>query len=248
MLNKFTLSALLLALLPLEALARDYHVEAIIFTNPIPADYVSRPWDENAPRNIRAQNRINSLFQQAEAAREERETGAVGSSPTEADNQPIETRVSFKLGQLHDIWKKLDKSAEYEVLQTLSWDQPEASYQESPLIGLKSARMKGTIRVYAPNLLFTELNLMYAPDGIPDQPGMPENLPAISLPQASPATSYAGAEQATGMMLERFFLEEKRKLKLNEIHYFDHTRFGAILSVMPIEAPLQTDADQAPTG
>ncbi len=43
---------------------------------------------------------------------------------------------------------------------------------------------------------------------------------------------------------ERYFIDEQRKLKLNEIHYFDHPRFGVILSVKPLEDRQPTAAVQ----
>lgn len=68
--------------------------------------------------------------------------------------------------------------------------------------------LSGTIRVYAPSLLFAELILRYAPGDI-------LNTPDPTLPQS--------------------FIDEQRKLKLNEIHYFDQSDFGVILTVRPKE-------------
>ena len=38
-------------------------------------------------------------------------------------------------------------------------------------------------------------------------------------------------------VIAHYFMDEQRKLKLNEIHYFDHPNFGVILTVKPLEEP-----------
>jgi len=41
-----------------------------------------------------------------------------------------------------------------------------------------------------------------------------------------------------------FRLEEKRRLKLNEKHYFDHPKFGLLMQVSRLESPILESADE----
>ncbi len=263
MIKKSAIAALLAALLPLQSFARDYHVEAIIFTNPVSDNAQTIAWDEKSPRNIRAQNRLDTLYRQAVEATKVREEAALldaqekltaAPEPTEpaepvddAEKPPIETHIAFELVELLDIQDKLAENPDYEILQTLSWEQSEADYKTSPLINTLTPHMKGVIRIYAPNLLFAEVNLTYVPEevfeeALEEELGDQTNEPVAEITPGFD-TSYASISYSDGFMIQelpepviaRYFMDEQRKLKLNEIHYFDHSRFGVILSVMPVE-------------
>jgi hypothetical protein len=253
---------LIASLLPLQSFARDYSVEAIIFTNTVPSDAPADTWDEKAPRNIRAQNKLDNLYQQAVKATQAREVtilnkgATVASSPEPADpadtgtaQPPIDTVISSDLLALQAIHNKLAQNSRYEIIQTLSWNQSEADYQASPLINTLTPHMKGVIRVYAPNLLFAELNLTYVPDEILPESllekmganvGEPHEIEQIIVEPSYSASEY-GSDYSQQAVVEpdivHYFIEERRNLKLNEIHYFDHPRFGVILSVKPLENP-----------
>lgn len=245
--RKIALSLCLLTLLPLQAAARNYNVEAIIFAHVVEIAPGSEHWDKKAPRNIRAQNSLDALYRQAEEAEKRREdallTEQMSATPvaTTADTEdtPIQTVTSHELNELLAIQDTLIQSPHYEILQTLTWNQSEANYIDSPLIPTVTPHMMGVIRIYAPNLLFAELNLTYVPDSILEK-SLEEDSPLEEsrvITEPSPYTP--GVEYATEPLTEpafmRFFLQEQRKLKLNEVHYFDHPRFGVILSVKPLE-------------
>jgi len=265
MIMKTAIVALLTALLPLQSFARDYHVEAIIFTNPVSDTAQTIAWDEKSPRNIRAQSRLDTLYRQAVEATEAREEAAlieVTATPQPAEpaesvepvndekKEPIQTQIAFELIDLLDIQDKLTQNPDHEILQTLSWEQSEADYKTSPLINTLTPHMKGVIRVYAPNLLFAEVNLTYVPDevfeeSLEEEPGDQTNEPVAEITPGFD-TAYTFIASGDGFMVQerpepviaRYFMDEQRKLKLNEIHYFDHSRFGVILSVRPIEEPV----------
>lgn len=257
--NKTLLAALLSTLIPLQSFARDYHVEAIIFTNGTTLDTVAEQWDEKAPRNIRAQNKLDVLYQQAIEGAEVREEESLIETPTvevepetasltDIEN-PINTQISFELDELLEIQDSLEQSPEHEILQTLSWNQSEANYISSPLINTLTPHMMGVIRVYAPNLLFAELNLTYVPDEVLEESlkaildesvDTPEEIVIPDFDTRISSIAYGGeyiAPPVIEPVFPRYFIDEQRKLKLNEIHYFDHPRFGVILSVKPIEDP-----------
>lgn len=206
-----TLSAisisLILLLASLQSFARDYIIEAIIFTNE-PETQAASPhglnngsdqyWGAAEPRILRAQARL--------------EKSIAASNSIETLNRPESLLALNELASAQDI---LDKNPGHRVLQALSWIQSEADFSNSPLINVGNEQtLSGTIRIYAPSLLFAELILRYAPANV------------LSTPDPS---------------LPQYFIDEQRKLKLNEVHYFDQPRFGVVLSVRPRE---ETEASE----
>lgn len=249
MLRFIPFGALLLVLLPLQVSARDYRVEAIIFSNVMDAEASTESWDDKAPRNMRAQNRLDALFQDAREAEELRQEAALEALRANADeaetDAPVITIVTEALDGLDGMRDTLEQNPRYELLQTLSWEQSEADYQSSPLIPVLTPHMKGVLRVYAPNLLFTELTLVYVPDDILEESLEAEENQAAAILIQEPVT-YVVSEPYDPYSVPdtapaRYYLEEQRKLKLNEIHYFDHPRYGVILSVVPLEESEETD-------
>lgn len=177
------IALLALVLLSIEAQARDYVVEAIVFSNSAGASSQSEEvWDAFSQRTQNTQTKISGRYARAKT---------------------VEHPLS--LDSLAGIRHTLSRSPDYRVLYSGAWTQSEASYAQSPLIQVDAQSLVGAIRVYAPNLLFAEINLQYAPT----------------------LAGQVASEQA------KFFLDEKRKLKLNETHYFDHPNFGVILRVAP---------------
>ena len=253
MLKKSLLPILLLSMLPLQAQARDYSVEAIIFNHVVADDSNVVEWDQNAPRNQRAQNRLDRFYRQAKQAEQDRLEAPQLTTQTEGGAAaPIETVVVNELTELLTIHDRLVQSPDHEILQVLSWKQSEANYQDSPLVPVFTPHMMGVLRVYAPNLLFTELNLLYTP-GEPLQPHLAleqgEGSTPLPTPAAAPVVETSFGKFSYGPngelysapvpIEERYYIDEQRKLKLNEIHYFDHPRFGVILSVKPLEKAAQ---------
>lgn len=269
MIHRIAAGFLFAALIPLQCYARDYHVEAIIFTSTVPADRKIVAWDDKAPRNIRAQNKLDILYRKAVVATEAREEAALlkaeapaappaepaipteASDDTDSDQEPIKTEIGFELVELLAIQNKLEQSPDHEILETLSWNQSEADYKTSPLINTLTPHMMGVIRVYAPNLLFAEVNLTYVPDEVLqesldkalEEAALETETPRKTPPAPEPEPSAISYDTDFELqilpepVIARYFMDEQRKLKLNEIHYFDHPNFGVILTVKPLEEP-----------
>jgi len=178
-------ACLLFALSTLQSYAGEYIVEAIVFSNQADASSSNEFWDAEDPRIQRAESKLAQRL-----------------SLSQVPAQALELEV------LEGAFKKLSNSPEHQILQARSWIQPEASYNDSLMIDMSDQSLSGTIKVYAPNLLFAELTLRYAPGEI------------LSLPDPS---------------LPRFYIDEKRKIKLKETHYFDSPRIGVILNVRRAE-------------
>ncbi len=97
----------------------------------------------------------------------------------------------MKRSYLGGYAKKLRNSPSYTILQHTAWGQKSAPYSSSAAGRLSANGLQGWVKIYAPSLLFTQLDI-----------------------------------SANGQRLQ-----ERRRLKLNEVHFFDHEGFGVLLRV-----------------
>ena len=104
---------------------------------------------------------------------------------------------------LLDELEKIERSSEYEVKQHYSWGVESLPYQNSANFTISEIDAQGYIKVYAEQLLFTNIDLDY----------------------------------------NGFRMKEKRRLKLNERHFFDHPKFGLIMQVSRLE-PKENGVDE----
>ena len=91
--------------------------------------------------------------------------------------------------------EKIEQSSNYEVKHHYSWGVESLPYQNSANYTVAEVDAQGYIKVYADNLLFTNIDLDY----------------------------------------NGFRMKEKRRLKLNEKHFFDHPKFGLLMQVSRLE-------------
>ena len=123
--------------------------------------------------------------------------------------------VSITLDRLQQARSRLTQAG-HRILRTASWIQPSAVYQYASLISLGLANTSltyGFIRIYKTSLIYADIDLQFSP--------------------ASPASAYSPASPPD-QLPERYFLSEKRRLKFNETHYFDHPKFAVILGIWPL--------------
>lgn len=167
------------------ASARTYLVEMITFTN---SGASNERWNFNSALASQRRTKVNSFFAQSR-----------------------DKDSSGNLSYLGGTYSTLAGSSEHRILKVNHWTQQSANYTRSPLVQVNNSDLsiKGAVRVYAPNLLFVELNLMYSPN------------------RDSLAVNAEGAKEA-------YFIDERRRIKLKEVHYFDHPKFGVVLIVVPI--------------
>ncbi len=131
------------------------------------------------------------------------------------------------VGRMSDLVDRLRASPGYEVIQHTTWREEVKLISEAPFVDVSALSLgeesvlRGVVRFYHSPLLYVDVLLRYRPFDDP--------LPL--LPQAVSTGAVENASAGPGS----YFLEEKRRLKLKEIHYLDHPRFGAIISVWPIE-------------
>jgi hypothetical protein len=99
----------------------------------------------------------------------------------------------------------LEQSPDYLLKQHYSWGIESLPYQQSANYTIVEAESQGYIKVYAGQLLFTNIDIDY----------------------------------------KGFRMKEKRRLKLNEKHFFDHPKFGILMQVSRLpETPEESDLEQ----
>lgn len=185
---------------------RQYLVEIIIFNNlgPISAD--GEIWHRSVgPIQISPESFANEI-----------------GVPSQVLSRPNKETIRFtELKALIPHLYKLHASPNYEVLTYLAWTQPLFQKKDSLQIelvrpvqtdSLKEVRplpsVRGKLQLFENRLLFVELDIKNYLNA--------ENSGTLDQPGRDPGV---------------YRLMEKRRVKLNEVHYFDHPYFGALVRV-----------------
>ncbi|MDH3688470.1 MAG: peptidoglycan binding protein CsiV [Gammaproteobacteria bacterium] len=125
--------------------------------------------------------------------------------------------------KLNSLAQQLKSSPNYKLLDHRGWQQSllsKASTSPSPIgnkpVSSSDPTLLGSVKVYGGQFIVAELALLLRPGG--------------SSQTLSQDTSGFGSYVRTA----QYSLLEKRRIKLNEIHYFDHPLFGAIVQIRPL--------------
>lgn len=134
--------------------------------------------------------------------------------------QPVtNTRLLADDLVLKEIYAKLRRKSAYKPLLHIAWLQSVEKNRYSEAIQVKKQAgiddfiLNGFVRLQRGHYLHLQLDLEYTP-------------------MISTALD-ASASEATGAII--YHLQEKRRIKLNEVHYIDHPRFGVIATVKPLK-------------
>lgn len=151
------------------------------------------------------ENRLSSLEGGELWARErEKPAGATKDKPVNTgEKPPAESGLSAAAAAL-------EKSGQHPVLAHLRWRQTaEAKSVSKPVnISNAAAGLDGSLRFYLSRFLIVEMNLaLRAMPGGGMFSGAPENETVV------------------------YRLNEPRRIKVSETHYFDHPKFGALVRV-----------------
>ncbi len=134
---------------------------------------------------------------------------------------PVVTPLSSSSYRLNGVLGALRRGGKYRPLLHASWLQPDAGRIRGVYVSSSAAaatpgltatdveQVMGSVRLRVTRFLHVDMDLAYFPGAAP--PGV---------------TEAGGPEQA-----DHVRLRESRKIKLNEVHYFDHPLFGALLQV-----------------
>lgn len=198
---------IMLSLASLDVSAAWYQVEIIIFQNLYPQSD-GEVWSD--PRELPALQDAVELVP----------VDAAGASPVAFKKL---RSSQFRLG---GVYKELSFSRNYRPLLHLSWQQPGRSGSgatpvrirdilnpESDIAASRQVKVDGTIRLRVSRFLHMDVDLIY----------LLENLEALNQTDAVNGPDIPRASYTR--------LRESRRMKLNELHYFDHPLFGMITRV-----------------
>lgn len=202
-----------LLLIPLSAVARRYAVELIVFERFDGAENIAERWNVGANNQLKRQQQIVALSAQAE--------------PLIPDGD---------VDQLAMVKDNLQQSG-YRLLSAMRWTQPAKLYADASVWQLESAdgRMRGYLRIYKTSLIFADLMLALKGDiADSDLATIEANNTATSNRQISTIPVF-NTRVPEITQAPDYFINEKRRLKFGQVHYFDHPKYGAILAVWPAE-------------
>ena len=157
------------------------------------------------------------------------DTHEIFEEPTEISSEFTPKPVAADL--LLDIAKKLTSHPNYEVLNHLAWVQEAGPRRTAKAVSLDIEHpetqiilqylLSGEIYVFeAQRLLHVEVNATY-------KPTVDESQDSVFLPET--VTRYN--------VSDKFVLQERRQVRINDFHYFDHPRFGVIVHLTRPEEP-----------
>ncbi|MGI9311122.1 MAG: CsiV family protein [bacterium] len=226
-LNLSLVFALALALASGAAAAKQYEIEVIVFDRPdaLAAWRTAFAQDDVAQNDAPDDTPPDHAQPQPDDSQSAREQLDFSASRAAARLRRMDelageasARATFtQLGRLEVARLGLIKSG-YRILNTTRWQQPTSTYRHAPLMPLgrpDSALSAGFVRVYTTSLIYADLDLRLSP---PLQLEPSAHSEIVLAPPPVDAQPH-------------YFIAEKRRLKFNQIHYFDHPLFGAILGV-----------------
>lgn len=123
----------------------------------------------------------------------------------------------------------------FPILFHAAWRQPVDTATRATGVLVEGGRsagghreLSGYIALSAENYLHIDVNLWLSQFAASGE--LPADAPTLPLPNGIIADT--GSESAAISKL--FVLSQRRKLRSGELHYFDHPRFGALISVRPV--------------
>ncbi len=166
--------------------------------------------------------------------------------------------------RLNGVYRAFKLSEEYRPLLHYSWQQPATERRQSRFVHIQKLEGEGTVPTFEAELPEVEATVIETePETEPDfiealiEPELPEPIVdgAIrirsgfylhvdvdltyfnALPAENRMVRTADELQQDPFMKLPIKLKETRKIKLNEIHYFDHPMFGLIIQVSRLNQP-----------
>jgi len=137
----------------------------------------------------------------------------------------------YKLGGVNKVLKL---SSGYRPVYHVAWQQPELTKSRAKKVHIKNpeAKINGTINLRGGHLLHLDLDISYFIDLFT------ESVTSFSEENISVAGEDAEeieADEEIIMSGTYAQMKETRRIKLNELHYFDHPLFGVIMRVTRLE-------------
>ena len=179
--------------------------------------------------------------------------------PLKKINEKIWFEKQANLNQLDNIYRRLDRRQEYQILHKQSWRQPALEKESAPFVHEIFENNGFLIKLYKSRYLHLEvmayidgdLKSALNEDLIKEikfealQSSIPKditnhsieidkeliNLPQIFIPNFEMLKNSTTSSQIIEVGEVKYLLSEQRRIFKNESHYFDHPKIGVIISV-----------------
>ena len=124
--------------------------------------------------------------------------------------------------KLGGVNKVLKLSSEYRPVYHVAWQQPELRKSRAKKVHIKNpeARINGTVNLRGGHLLHLDLDISYFIDLYTES--------VTSFTEEGSESVVMEDIIMTGTYAQ---MKETRRIKLNELHYFDHPLFGVLMRV-----------------
>jgi peptidoglycan-binding protein CsiV len=133
----------------------------------------------------------------------------------------------YKLGGVNKVLKL---SSGYRPIHHVAWQQPELTKSRAKKVHIKNpeAKINGAVNLRGGHLLHLDLDISYFVDLLTESATSftEENMSEESEDEAVEEIIMSGTYAQ---------MKETRRIKLNELHYFDHPLFGVIMRVTRLE-------------
>lgn len=138
------------------------------------------------------------------------------------------TRAADTNSEKTDLGKAAAAMSEkpgYQILAHKRWNQSAEARSTSPLmrISTEAGDLDGTVVFYLSRFLHLDVKLLLKDMNSEDR-----------IPGAEEHNAVANADKtATQNMLMAYRIDESRRIRSNEINYFDHPKFGVLVQITP---------------
>jgi hypothetical protein len=131
--------------------------------------------------------------------------------------------------KLDGVYSELRSSREYRPIFHIAWQQPQLTQSRSKYVHIRKAdgisqqddaidqrvKLEGVIRIRSSQFLHADVDLFYF----------------INELSESFINANAGSQDTSLVQATFVELNESRRMKLNELHYFDHPVFGMLMRI-----------------
>jgi len=133
----------------------------------------------------------------------------------------------YKLGGVNKVLKL---SSGYRPVYHVAWQQPELTRSRAKKVHIKNseAKINGTVNLRGGHLLHLDLDISYFVDLLTESV---TSFTEENISVAGEDVEEIGVDEEIIMSGTYAQMKETRRIKLNELHYFDHPLFGVIMRV-----------------
>lgn len=130
-------------------------------------------------------------------------------------------------GELAGLYRRLASQPGYRPLMHLIWEQPGEVDRATSTVAFDALRLAspeiiGEAQLSRSRFLHLQLDLEF----LTEEAG-----------RALPQPIGSGDAPEVRLLIPRYRIEESRRMRSGEVHYFDHPAFGVIATIQPVERP-----------